>query len=85
MDIGLAADLGTLTRVPRITGNDSLLRELCYTGACLGWDGWDGMNDDRWIVPNFTHPFRSPFTHTPVCCISSLSSFPNTPPPDTHT
>ncbi len=32
MDIGLAADLGTLTRVPRITGNDSLLRELCYTG-----------------------------------------------------
>jgi hypothetical protein len=32
VDIGLAADLGTLTRVPRITGNDSLLRELCYTG-----------------------------------------------------
>lgn len=32
VDIGLCADLGTLARVPKITGNDSLLRELCYTG-----------------------------------------------------
>jgi len=31
VDVGLAADLGTLQRMPRITGNDSLMRELTYT------------------------------------------------------
>lgn len=30
--IGLAADIGTLQRLPKITGNDSRVRELCYTG-----------------------------------------------------
>lgn len=29
--IGMAADLGTLQRLPRIVGNDSLVRELAYT------------------------------------------------------
>ena len=29
--MGLAADLGTLQRLPKIMGNDSLVRELCYT------------------------------------------------------
>ncbi|KAJ7357768.1 Putative enoyl CoA hydratase [Desmophyllum pertusum] len=32
IDIGLAADLGTLQRFPKIIGNDSLARELCFTG-----------------------------------------------------
>lgn len=32
VDIGLAADLGTLQRFPKIIGNDSLARELAYTG-----------------------------------------------------
>lgn len=31
IDIGLAADLGTLQRFPKIVGNDSLVRELVYT------------------------------------------------------
>jgi len=31
VDVGLAADVGTLQRVPRIVGGDSLVRELCYT------------------------------------------------------
>lgn len=31
VDVGMAADLGTLQRMPRIIGNDSLLRELVYT------------------------------------------------------
>jgi len=31
VDVGLAADLGTLQRFPRIVGNDSVVRELCYT------------------------------------------------------
>ncbi len=31
VDIGLAADVGTLQRFPKIVGNDSLVRELVYT------------------------------------------------------
>lgn len=31
VDIGLAADLGTLQRFPKIIGNDGLFRELAYT------------------------------------------------------
>ncbi|KAK7103779.1 delta(3,5)-Delta(2,4)-dienoyl-CoA isomerase, mitochondrial-like [Littorina saxatilis] len=31
VDIGLAADLGTLQRFPKVIGNDSLARELAYT------------------------------------------------------
>ncbi|CAF0804643.1 unnamed protein product [Brachionus calyciflorus] len=31
VDVGLAADIGTLQRFPKITGNDSLVRELVYT------------------------------------------------------
>eukprot|EP01137_Pigoraptor_chileana_P021727 Opistho-2@85783 len=31
VDIGLAADVGTLQRLPKIVGNDSLVRELSYT------------------------------------------------------
>lgn len=31
VDIGLAADLGTLQRFPKIIGNDSLARELAFT------------------------------------------------------
>ena len=30
--LGLAADIGTLQRLPKITGNDSRVRELCFTG-----------------------------------------------------
>lgn len=30
--MGLAADIGTLQRFPKITGNDSLARELALTG-----------------------------------------------------
>ena len=31
VDVGLAADLGTLQRLPKVIGNDSLMRELVYT------------------------------------------------------
>ncbi|KAJ8867749.1 hypothetical protein PR048_031552 [Dryococelus australis] len=31
VDIGMAADVGTLQRLPRVIGSDSLVRELCYT------------------------------------------------------
>jgi enoyl-CoA hydratase/carnithine racemase len=32
IDVGLAADLGTLQRLSKIVGNDSFVREICYTG-----------------------------------------------------
>ena len=32
MDVGLAPDIGTLAYLPKITGNDSLVRELTFTG-----------------------------------------------------
>lgn len=31
VDIGLAADIGTLQRLPKVIGNDSLARELAFT------------------------------------------------------
>ncbi|KAL1517866.1 hypothetical protein ABEB36_001573 [Hypothenemus hampei] len=31
VDIGMAADIGTLQRLPKVIGSDSLARELCYT------------------------------------------------------
>jgi enoyl-CoA hydratase/carnithine racemase len=31
VDVGLAADVGTLQRLPKIVGNDSTVRELAFT------------------------------------------------------
>lgn len=36
VQLGLAADVGTLQRLPKVTGNDSRIRELCYTGDTFG-------------------------------------------------
>jgi len=36
VDVGLAADIGTLQRMPKIIGNSSLLRELSYTARAMG-------------------------------------------------
>lgn len=35
VDIGMAADVGTLQRFPKVIGSDSLARELCYTARKL--------------------------------------------------
>ena len=35
VDIGIAADLGTLQRFPKLIGNDSLARELAFTARKL--------------------------------------------------
>jgi delta(3,5)-delta(2,4)-dienoyl-CoA isomerase len=32
VQVGLAADVGTLQRLPKVIGSQSLVRELCYTG-----------------------------------------------------
>lgn len=31
----MAADIGTLQRLPKVIGSDSLVRELCYTARKL--------------------------------------------------
>ncbi|CBZ55063.1 Short chain enoyl-CoA hydratase,related [Neospora caninum Liverpool] len=36
VDLGLAADVGTLQRLPRIVGNDAWAREICFTGRRVG-------------------------------------------------
>jgi delta(3,5)-delta(2,4)-dienoyl-CoA isomerase len=36
VDIGIAADVGTLARFPKIVGNDSITRELAYTARTFG-------------------------------------------------
>ncbi|KAI8332095.1 ClpP/crotonase-like domain-containing protein [Chlamydoabsidia padenii] len=35
VDVGLAADVGTLQRLPKVIGSQSLVRELCYTARNL--------------------------------------------------
>ncbi|KAI9318579.1 ClpP/crotonase-like domain-containing protein [Dichotomocladium elegans] len=35
VDIGLASDVGSLQRLPKVIGNQSLVRELCLTGRFL--------------------------------------------------
>ncbi|KAI8992652.1 ClpP/crotonase-like domain-containing protein [Pilobolus umbonatus] len=35
VDVGLAADVGSLQRLPKVIGNHSLVRELCFTGRPL--------------------------------------------------
>ncbi|KAJ2331320.1 hypothetical protein GGI00_003305 [Coemansia sp. RSA 2681] len=36
VDIGMAADIGTLQRLPKIVASDSWVREVCYTARRVG-------------------------------------------------
>lgn len=36
VNVGLAADIGSLQRLPKVTGNDSKVRELALTGRAFG-------------------------------------------------
>lgn len=38
IELGIVADVGVLQRMPKIVGNDSLVRELCYTARQLKAD-----------------------------------------------
>uniref|UniRef100_A0A8R1DQE1 Delta(3,5)-Delta(2,4)-dienoyl-CoA isomerase, mitochondrial n=1 Tax=Caenorhabditis japonica TaxID=281687 RepID=A0A8R1DQE1_CAEJA len=38
VDIGLAADIGTLNRIQKVVGNDSWTREVCFTARDFGAD-----------------------------------------------
>ena len=36
VDIGLAADIGTLTRLPKIVGNHSWIKDVCLSARVFG-------------------------------------------------
>lgn len=38
VELGITADVGQLQRLPKITGNESLLKELCFTGRMFSGD-----------------------------------------------
>lgn len=38
VNIGMAADVGTLQRLPKVINSQSLVRELCYTGRKMHSD-----------------------------------------------
>ena len=42
VDLGLAADLGTLQRLPKVCGNQSLVREICLTAR--SFDAYEALN-----------------------------------------
>ncbi|XP_059173328.1 delta(3,5)-Delta(2,4)-dienoyl-CoA isomerase, mitochondrial-like [Physella acuta] len=52
IDIGLAADVGTLQRMPKVIGNDSLFRELAYTGRKFLADEAKSMGFVSRILPD---------------------------------
>ncbi|KAL4237790.1 putative enoyl CoA hydratase [Mactra antiquata] len=52
VDIGLAADLGTLQRFPKVIGNDSYARELAYTARKFYSDEAKSMGYVSRILPD---------------------------------
>ena len=38
VDLGLAADVGTLQRMPKVVGNDSWVRDVVYTARRISAD-----------------------------------------------
>ncbi|KAJ7300635.1 Delta2-dienoyl-CoA-isomerase [Mycena albidolilacea] len=51
VDIGLAADVGTLAYLPKITGNHSLMREMAYSAAIFSVADAERMGLISRVVP----------------------------------
>ena len=55
VDIGLAADIGTLSRLPKVVGNGSWVKEVCLTAriftaseaASVGFVSWIGKSGGK--------------------------------------
>jgi delta(3,5)-delta(2,4)-dienoyl-CoA isomerase len=57
--MGLAADIGTLQRMPKVIGNDSLFRELVYTSRKFSADEAKEMGYVSKIAQDSTELFES--------------------------
>jgi enoyl-CoA hydratase/carnithine racemase len=53
VDLGITADLGVLQLLPKIVGNDSLARELAYTGRKLYADEAKELGLVRFVIGSF--------------------------------
>lgn len=51
MDVGLAADIGTLARVPKVVGNQSLVYEVALTGRSFSAVEAEKMGFVSKVVP----------------------------------
>ena len=51
VDVGLAADIGTLARLPKIAGNQSMVNELTYTARDFGAAEAEKMGLVSKVVP----------------------------------
>ena len=45
IDVGMAADVGTLQRMPKLVGADGIARELAYTGRTVRRGGGAANRD----------------------------------------
>lgn len=61
VDIGLAADIGTLQRFPKIVGNDSLVRELVYTARKFTSEEANKLGLVSKIVPDYDALMKAGF------------------------
>lgn len=52
VDLGMAADVGTLQRLPKIVGNQSFVRELCLTARKLKSDEAAAQGLVSQVFPN---------------------------------
>jgi delta(3,5)-delta(2,4)-dienoyl-CoA isomerase len=52
--VGLAADVGTLQRLPKVVGNDSVVRELAFTGRRMDAEEARHLGLISKVLPNKT-------------------------------
>lgn len=49
VDIGLAADIGTLTRLPKVVGNGSWVKDVCLSGRVFGAEEAGRVGFVSWV------------------------------------
>ena len=63
VDIGLAADLGTLQRLPKVVGNESLVRELAFTARKFDADEAKSFGFVRYSDQRPVYTFQRRYRH----------------------
>ena len=52
VDVGLAADIGTLSRLPKVVGNGSWIKDVCLSARQFGADEAEKMGLVSWVGKN---------------------------------